>query len=34
MIGGLITLIVYLLIIGILVALVFWILQAIPVPEP
>lgn len=34
MIAGLINLIVYLLVIGILVALVFYVLQTIPLPEP
>jgi glucan phosphoethanolaminetransferase (alkaline phosphatase superfamily) len=34
MIGVLLNLIVYLLIAGILIALVYWLLDAIPVPEP
>ncbi len=34
MIQGLIQLVVWLLVIGILVALVYWVLDAIPIPEP
>jgi hypothetical protein len=34
MIGALINLIIWLLVIGILVALVYWVLDAIPIPEP
>jgi glucan phosphoethanolaminetransferase (alkaline phosphatase superfamily) len=34
MIAGLINLIVWLLIVGILIALVYWVLDAIPVPQP
>jgi hypothetical protein len=34
MIGALINLIVYLLIVGILLALVYWVLDAIPIPQP
>jgi len=34
MIAGLINLIVYLLILGILLALVYWVLDAIPIPQP
>lgn len=34
MIGGLIGLIVYLLIIGVLLALVYYVLDAIPIPQP
>jgi len=34
MIGALITLVVYLLVIGILIALVFYVCDAIPLPEP
>jgi hypothetical protein len=34
MIGGLVTLIIYLLVIGILIALIWYVLDAIPIPEP
>jgi len=34
MIMGLITLIIYLLVIGILIALVWYVLDAVPIPEP
>ena len=34
MIGGLINLIVWLLIVGILIALVYWVIDAIPLPQP
>jgi glucan phosphoethanolaminetransferase (alkaline phosphatase superfamily) len=34
MIGGLINLIVWLLVVGILIALVYWLLDAIPIPQP
>ena len=34
MIGGLINLIVWMLIVGILLALAYWVLDAIPVPDP
>lgn len=34
MIGSLINLIVYLLVLGILLAVVYWVLDAIPIPEP
>lgn len=34
MIGGLVNLIIYLLIIGILLGLVYWVIDAIPLPEP
>jgi len=34
MIGALITLIIYLLILGILIALVYYVVDAIPLPEP
>jgi hypothetical protein len=34
MVGALVNLIVYLLVIGILVTLVYWVVDAIPIPEP
>lgn len=34
MIGGLVTLIIYLVIVGLLIALVWYVLDAIPIPEP
>jgi glucan phosphoethanolaminetransferase (alkaline phosphatase superfamily) len=34
MIAGLINLIVWLLVVGLLIALVYWVLDAIPVPQP
>jgi hypothetical protein len=34
MIAGLINLIVWLLVVGILLALVYWVLDAIPIPDP
>ena len=34
MIPGLISLIIYLLIIGVLLALAYWVLDAIPIPQP
>jgi hypothetical protein len=34
MIAGLINLVIYLLILGVILALVFWVLQEIPLPQP